>query len=357
MEGLEQVNALPRSPDAPLRVLILSDGRPGHFNQSKGVLRALQFHHRIETEWCELHLRSAALRPILTGLLNYSPKVPDPARLGFFYQVDQLPHPTPDLIVSAGGNTLHANAWLARAFSCRNLFIGDPRKLGPHCFWRVLTYRERQPSPPFIHWEITPVPILPEEITAEGQRFREAEALHGAPLWTLLIGGDGGGYRYQREDWEHLIAGMRRLSARHGIRWLTVTSRRSGDIVESMLATLEHDPMIARLSLYTRDRGARYRDFLGAGDRVVATEDSHMMLTEAISAGRPVLSLRPREARPDWTNQLFFDSYSREGYLQRAAIVELEDDQFDWTPTDQTFQSPLRELGQQLSRWLQTEAA
>ncbi len=344
-------------PQPPLRVLVLSDGRPGHFNQSKGVLRALEFHHRLQVEWCELHLRSAALRPILTGLLNYSPKVPDPARLGFFYRVDQLPLPTPDLIVSAGGNTLHANAWLARAFGCRNIFVGDPRKLGPHCFWRVLTYRDRQPSPPFIHWEITPVPILPDEIAAEGQRYRESESLQSEKLWTLLIGGNGGGYTYDQEDWERLVAGMRSLSTAHAIRWLVVTSRRTGELVEQRLAAIEQDPMIARLSLYSRDQGRRYRDFLGAGDRIVATEDSHMMLTEAISAGRPVLSLRPRDARPDSTNQIFFDSYSRAGYLQRAAIVELTDEAFEWVPSNQTFQPPLRELGDLLSRWLRSEAA
>ena len=342
----------------PLRVLILSDGRPGHFNQSKGVLRAIEFHYDIETEWCELKLRAAALRPFLTGWLNHTQRASKVSRLGMFYQSKNWPTSTPDLVVSAGGNTLHANVWMSRAMGCRNLFIGDIRQLRPHCFWRVLTFRKRSPSPPFIHWEITPAPILPEEIAQQGIQLRSERNLGSDPLWTMLIGGNGGGYTYRPEDWQNLIQFLEQAARRHGIRWLVITGRRTGVEAERMIASLLPARSLAAISLFSKEEGTMYRPFLGAGERIVTTEDSHMMLTEAISTCKPVLSVRPRDSRPDGTNQLFFDSYTESGCIQRASLEDLASGSFTWdSPTRSDFTPPLQELGGLLRDCLSREAA
>ena len=354
MECSEQERS-PRSPGSPLRVLVLSDGRPGHFNQAKGVLKALRFHREIDEEWVHVRLRAAIARPVLAKLLNTCSRGLPRRVLNWCYVTDEISSASPDLILSAGGNTSFANSWLAREFRCRNLFVGEPRRLRAGCFWRCLTYVPREPSPPFIHWKVTPVPILAEEIEAEGRKYLESEGLAGQPLWTLLVGGDGGGCRYSLEDWNALLAGLRAMAQTAGIRWLIVTSRRTGAEGEAVFAAARQDPMMARLSLYTEDQGRRYRDFLGAGQRVVTTEDSHMMLTEAISTGRPVLCVRPRIAQPDWTGQLFLENYTSAGYAIRAEISQLARPDFTWSPSGAVFQSPLRELGTMIHGWLKAE--
>lgn len=338
-----------------LRVLVLSDGRPGHFNQAKGVLRALRFHREIDEQWVNVRLRAAFARPVLAMLLNARTGSWPRRMLNWCYVLDEIAGPLPDLILSAGGNTSFANSWLAREFRSRNLFVGEPRRLGASCFWRCLTYVPREPSPPFIHWKVTPVPILAEEIAAEGQRYLQSEGLEGQPVWTLLVGGDGGGCQYTREDWQALAAGLKAMAQKAGIRWLIVTSRRTGAEGEAVLAEAAQDATVARLSLYSQDQGCRYRDFLGAGQRVVTTEDSHMMLTESISTGRPVLCVRPRVAQPDWTGQLFLENYTSAGYAIRAEIAQLARPEFEWTPSSAVFQSPLRELGALIDGWLREE--
>ena len=56
--------------------------------------------------------------------------------------------------------------------------------------------------------------------------------LKPAPRWTLVIGGDGGGYCYTPADWTQLRDTACRLAAQHGIRWLLTTSRRTPPVAE-----------------------------------------------------------------------------------------------------------------------------
>ena len=339
----------------PLRVLVLTDGRPGHFNQSKGVLKALAFHRQVQEQWVSVRLKAAAARPVLSALLNVKSWKLGRRMLGWCYELGELPDTAPDLILSAGGNTSFANCWLAREFGSRNLFVGEPRRLRAHCFWRCLTFVAREPSPPFVHWKVTPVPILPEEIQAEGDRYLFSAGLTGGVFWTLLVGGDGGGCQYSENDWKQLCAGLEALARREKIRWLIVTSRRTGSTAERILSMFRGSPWVARLSLYSDDQGKHYRDFLGAGQRIVTTEDSHMMLTESVSTGRPVLCIRPQVAQPDWTGELFLNAYSEAGYIQRARIVDLAHEEFFWTPSRSSFQTPLCELGGLIDGWLRAE--
>jgi len=320
-----------------LRVLAVSDGRPGHFNQVKGVLRALGYHFEITTDWWEIRLRTGALRRLLGWWLNSSRRAPDASWLKWFYRGAPAPRVHPDLVISAGGNTLYANAWLARRHACRNIFVGDIRKLEPRLFWRVISYLPASPSPPFIHWPFTPVPITPEDLPLP----------HGqaAPVWALLIGGDGGGYRYTAQDWDDLVQALRGIHEALGVRWALTTSRRTGREGEERLRALEGNGLVARLSLFSRDQGDHYLDLVGMAERILCTEDSHMMLTEAIASGRPVLSVRPRHGQAHASNQYFIDQYLAAGLLQRRSLQELAGAWTPWEPRPGTLPPSLRELG------------
>jgi hypothetical protein len=65
-------------------VWVVSDGVPGHFNQSKGVLFALERDFELEVHWIELTLKHKLYRRPLTWLLNY--KIPKAEKIDQFYQ-------------------------------------------------------------------------------------------------------------------------------------------------------------------------------------------------------------------------------------------------------------------------------
>jgi len=281
-----------------------------------------------------------------------------PARLAcralkWVYRGFQVPEGSFDLVLSAGGNTLPANAILAGGYRCPNLFVGSIRRLKPDLFWRILFYQAQKPAPPFIHWKITPVPIHETRLKERADAFLKQYSLAEGPLWSLLIGGDGGGYVFSEQDWRDLVQLMESCASRFGIRWLVVTSRRTGALAESILGEMTKQDAVAYMSLYASDGGEHYFDVLGAGERVFVTEDSHMMVTEAVYSGKPVVTLRPRQATPDPSNRHFLEQYEQEKYIVRQAIqtsFQMPD------ATESTFESPLKRLGMELTEMLRQTA-
>jgi len=341
----------------PLHVWILSDKKPGHFNQSKGVVRALEYHFDVTTDWVNVRLRFNGHRRILTWLLNGTGIPLSPAALRWFYGFDMLPERRPDLIVSAGGNSLYANAWLARCYQCRNVFVGDIRRLNPGNFSRIITWLDERDGAPFLRWPITPVPILPEDAARAGREFRQLHCPGEERLWTLLIGGNGGGYTYHDEDWRQLATFLRDAARNHSVRWLVVTSRRTGTAAEAILGEQFDPTYVAYRSFYSAERSSSYLGCLGAAERAFCTEDSHMMVTEAISAGKPTYSLIPRLANTHWTNQRYLDAYVANGHLVRLPLSDAGRLLTATPPPLPMTDGPLPKLGAVLFDWWQYKAA
>ncbi|MCV6604012.1 MAG: mitochondrial fission ELM1 family protein, partial [Porticoccaceae bacterium] len=123
-----------------LTVWCLSDSRPGHFNQSKGLLQALEQGYAVNLHWIDCTLQAKPLRPLLRGLLNAGlGQSLLPSLHRFDNPAANDPTQTPDLIISTGGNTAYLNIALAQRYGCRNLFIGSLRGLKPSLFSAVLT--------------------------------------------------------------------------------------------------------------------------------------------------------------------------------------------------------------------------
>ena len=95
-----------------LRVLILSDGVPGHVNQARGLVHWLSKRYELV---CSEQAVSLRARPAARVLLPYALKVRGiGANVGkAFYRTNGLDGTPPDLIISAGGNTSFLNIALA----------------------------------------------------------------------------------------------------------------------------------------------------------------------------------------------------------------------------------------------------
>lgn len=278
-----------------LVIWCLSDGRPGHFNQSRGIIKALSRNFRVEPEWIEVRLRYPFVRLVLTALFNYT-------RGAWFNLVRMLysavlPDGRPDLVVSSGGNTLFLNVSLARHFGCRNLFSGGLRKLAPRCFTAYLTLEDDP------HENAVPVVLAPTEMDigelAELRTRLRSERQWQGPVWMMAIGGNSGIYHYHQQDWQALAAFMHGLSGQAQVRWLLTTSRRTGREVEEKLQAMIDPGILLDAVWYASAPGKVMREFLALADVVVCTEDSFSMITESVSGGRPVIAARPEQVRHD----------------------------------------------------------
>ncbi|RYY80793.1 MAG: nucleoside-diphosphate sugar epimerase [Moraxellaceae bacterium] len=335
-------------------VWVISDGIPGHFNQSKGVLLALEHLYSLKVHWVELQLKSGIYRRILSWLLNRMQ--PSVNLLSFFYR-GQLPNGTPDLVIGAGGKSMFAVAWLGQAFTAKTIFAGSLRQLKPALFDAVLIL-EPSSQPPFISVQTAPMPISQPILkqAAETWRAERHPSEQRQPeklLWAMLIGGDGAGASYQENDWQTLAQQMNALAEQHGIQWLVTTSRRTSVSAEQILSQSLNQEVLADAVWWSEAPRPVTSAYLGLCEVVYCTVDSMSMMMESVSAMRPVVAVIPQYFSPDHNFQNAMDRLQQQKLVLRSAIQQLHENQSQLMQVQPLLQEPALNLADQLKQYLQ----
>ena len=308
-----------------LHLLILKDGKPGHYKKSEAVAQAMTAQRPATISRLDVRMRFAAYHDALRFYLKQHRTLPGLNWLRMVYRLPaELPH-RPDLIISSGGKTAFINAWLAQHYRCANVFIGFSRGISDAYFSRLIVHNsEHAGDPRFID-----API-PTEITPAILNQAETDYLTGKPAgftgtshWTLLVGGRSGGYRYSRRDWTALAESLPILAARFNIRWLITTSRRTDRTCEQLLSCPEVKACVDELQIVRTDPRRIYNALLGRGRVIFCTEDSGTMLTEAAATGKPVIALRPKRARATLALDQLLDYYVSRSQMQRVPIEDM----------------------------------
>ena len=306
----------------PLRVLVVSDGRPGHVNQAQGLVRLLGERFETTAERLEAPLRLAALsRRALAPVVNREgPKSRSLAAYRLFHR-GGLPRARPDVVVSAGGNTTFANVLLARRYRAPNVFLGSKRRVAGRCFAAHLTL-EPTGEPSNIVMNVAPSPRSAAEIACDGRRFRARHGFADERLWLMACGGDGAGKRYQARHWRALGAWMNDIAERHAVRWLVSTSRRTGARGEEALRAALAARHLAYAVWWNERPAPILGDLMGAAQTLFVTVDSMSMISEAIGAGKPVVQVCAGAGRLDARYRAALAKYERLGVSRNADVAD-----------------------------------
>lgn len=284
----------------PLAALVLSDGLPGHVNQSRGLVRWLGERFDLRAEEAAVALRAKALGRLLLPLIaGRAGRVGRESAMGTFmaFHRGTVPPAAPDVVISAGGNTAGANVLLARHWRCANVFIGSRRRVDSRGFTAHLTLEPTGDAANIV-MNIAPSPLLPGDVAAAGGRFRAAHGLGGG-LWLMACGGNGAGKTYRPAHWRRLGAWMNDIAGRHGIRWLVSTSRRTGAAAEAALAGALAPRNLAYAVWWSRAPERVLGALIGAAERLFATVDSMAMICECIGSGKPLTLVHAGQGAPD----------------------------------------------------------
>lgn len=274
-------------------VWIVSDGNPGHYNQSRAIAEAVQEARGWDVAWVTVRPRYRGfLRPLVYRAVNAFG-----GRLGlsaarWLFRHDGIPDATPSMVISSGGTTAVFNVLAASEFACPNVFLGRP-PLRFDRFSRILLSEDEGEAENTARLPFLPTPVTPQQAETAGASLREQIGATDEPLWSMLIGGGSRSHRYGSDDWRALAAGMNRLAARYGGRWLITTSRRTGEAAEAILQR-ELDPACVAAATWWQNRPRPVVPaYLGASDVAFCTQDSLTMLTDAMASARPVFALSP----------------------------------------------------------------
>jgi len=285
----------------PLNIVLVSDGKPGHFRLSEGIVAAIA--RRRQVAVTRLEVRRPRLVPGSGWTaLTYSDAWQGaiPRLLG----IAARPVTACDLVVSAGGATLAANIYLKRTYSCANIFYGSLRRYHVQDFSLVLTSYTSVSHRSNHLMTLKPSALDPDSLP-------KVPETGGPPFAVgLLVGGDSGTVHFRHADWDRLLKLLD--DTPHDVRWIVSNSRRTPEPVSNKIARIAAAEPGRVQFIDVRKPDAP--DLVAAMTKVsviAATIDSSSMISEAVWARRPVVVLAPEK----WDLPVLEEGYRK--YLNR----------------------------------------
>jgi len=275
-----------------IRILYISDGRPGHYHLAEGVIAALSRVANVETQSVLIKRRCILPGRHLRSLATASWCAPD-LLLNIGYGFDAGEFKPADLIVSSGGETLPVNLAAKRLLGAPNIFIGSTRGIAVEEFSLIVSSYERHADLPRHLVTLKPSALDPDAL---GRPARVPAFGEDNPpkLAGLLVGGDSGLFKYRQEEWHDLFAFAREVACAWGTRWLVSTSRRTPpDIAQAAFDLAKDKSVVADFIDYKLAGPGTLEKIFGRADVILCSEDSSTMISEAVWARLPVVGVSP----------------------------------------------------------------
>jgi mitochondrial fission protein ELM1 len=250
--------------------LIISDGKPGHVNQSIALCK----HLGLDYEILKVVYKSKGHKA-LSYVLDYIGILSE----SLFTSNPQPQTPNLNLVLSTGSTTYYANKLLAKRLGLPNIAILHPKGYRldfTHIFCPAYDHPPKREN-------ITELPlnlcVADETFFAEKTSEFKTRHTPQKPAVGVIIGGpnavsdiDPAQIRKQLGQIFDLTEGME--------RWVT-TSRRTPPEVEALIDALPFDYKL----INSRNAYNPVPAFIQLGDRLVVTSDSASMISECASFG------------------------------------------------------------------------
>ena len=312
-----------------MKVVILSDNKPGHYKQSLGIVEKLP---ESETEWLTVEFRCKWRDNLLRVFMCIFGSMPFPTSLiqpllrwsltVETYNALTALH-TADIILSTGSSVAAVNLLLGKMSGAKTVTCRRPSPLGVQNFdlaiLPMFSWHSKRAKDNVCKTVGVPNPISPETLNAEQQRLIQELNLPNCPRIGLLIGGTDRHETITAADAEQLSEICEAAAADMNAQILVTTSRRTPtEVTAHLTATLKHKawcPLFIEPDTPS-ELADPYQAVLALSDLLIVTADSFSMVCEAASSGHPVivLTLSDEKARKP-------KRYNVYQYMERHAIV------------------------------------
>lgn len=293
-----------------MKVIILSDKKPGHYKQSLGIVEKMP---ECQTAWLEIQFRAKwrdnLLRvficlfggvqlpiPLIHTLLRWS-LIPES-----YHALVQLQ--TTDIILSTGSSVAAVNLLLGRILGAMTVTCRRPSPVGTRYFDLAIL--------PMISWHHAshknnicrtigvPNPISPDLLDAKRKQLEGELSLSDCPRIGILLGGTDRHETITIDDAEWLSEICEATAERMNVQIFVTTSRRTpSDVTEHLVSTVKDTDWCPLF--ITSDTPSEledpYQAILALSDLLIVTADSFSMVCEAASSGRSVVVLMLSEEK------------------------------------------------------------
>jgi hypothetical protein len=311
----------------PLSILILTDGRPGHYHLSEGVAAAIARRRPVAIARAGIDRRAWVPGRVLAAGLGAGVAPATVLSAGYGRKIAELG--PAELVISAGGDTLAANVAAARALGAQNIFCGTLRHVPPEAFSLVISSYQRHARLARHIVTLKPNGLDPDELQARPGRRTLAPG-EAPQLAGLLVGGNSGLFKYTDGDWQHLLAFLAEAHTQLGMRWLVSTSPRSPAALADRLQVVAQRPggPIAELIDFRTAGPGTLAGLFAAVEAVLVTEDSSTMLSEAVCARLPVVGVAPAAHAFKDEEREYRAYLTSEGWVRSLPLAGLSPESF-----------------------------
>ncbi|UCB57432.1 MAG: tetraacyldisaccharide 4'-kinase [Candidatus Omnitrophota bacterium] len=328
----------------PYSILVLSDGKAGHLNQSKALVRIIQkikkdagvTNGHLSSRIVEVKFRNGLWR-ILLGLGSIFPSGICLWLLRFCLKKDsfcELMQSPADIIISAGSSLSSVNLPLTYKNKARNIVLMKPALANLDRFdLAVIPEHDHiRPRNNVLLTRIAPNLIDQEYLEKQANTLdakcaiRNAECENKAPRIGLLIGGDTSKYRIGAKLINKIIEQLKSLSHNFSCQILATTSRRTPKIAEELLKNKLAGFPGCKLLIIANEKNIpeAVGGILALSDIVIVSGESISMVSEAVSAQKYVLVFEmEKKVRTSTRQERFLKALEQEGVLKVIAADNL----------------------------------
>lgn len=323
-DGGDMVNS-----DGAIEAIVVSDGKPGHCNQSLGVIRGLP---RCTYHWLQPKFRSKQhdkfLRLLICLFGRFSLSHSFIKRLlrmvlqsDTMAEISAIAHA--DIVLSTGSSVAAINLLLGRLLSARTVTCLRPSPMGTTYFDLAIL--------PKINWprrekgnvlKILGIPntITPKKLNARRNQLEMALKLPKCAKIGVLIGGEDRYRTITEQTALCLINGLQRVASALQGQILLTTSRRTPPAITELIINQLSDSQICPILVTAGLKSTidnPMEAIIALSDLILVTEDSFSMVCEAASSGRRVVILET-----DWKMRCFPNNRRAYPEIMRQASVD-----------------------------------
>lgn len=305
----------------PINALVLLDGVLSHGHQSRGLVRELARETAVTTQEFFVQMHSSWMRGYLRKALAMSSEQ-TLSWAGHCFNWPQEQITPPDLIVSAGEETMLFNAVLARRYGCDNIFIGRQQGVRSSWFSAVVTLD----SPVLanaLSINLPPSRLTPESASQAFAAYVDEGGDGRDMFWAMIIGGNKADCRYAEEDWLDLAHGMNVLAKAHKIKWLVLTTRLTDVSVEKLLLNALQERYLESISSFSFCLDDPLPLLAGRASRIYCGYELLPMLFDMIASGRVTVAYTPQHEKPNRQVSQLLSSLRQERLVSVISSNEL----------------------------------
>ena len=285
-----------------MRAILLSDGKPGHYNQSLGVIERMP---ECEYHWIDVKFRSKQRDNLLRVLMRLVggfrlPRWLIKACLHMALQrdtLDEIYAVAPDFILSTGSSVAAPNLLIGQLFDAKTVTCRRPSPVGIHHFDLAILprmYWSRRNRANVCKTLGVPNRVRPEKLETQRNGLQTDLDLSNQRRIGVLIGGEDRYYTITETTALRLIEVLQQFATRWDSQLLLTTSRRTPLPVENLisehLSNTQHCPILV-LAHGENSLTDPVGTIFALADVIIVTEDSFSMVCEAASSGKRVIIL------------------------------------------------------------------